>query len=346
MEPTRHDASLGNVLVLRLSALGDVLFAMPAVQALLDSGRAAHVAWLVEDRAAPLLALLPGLHEVLSFPRRRRAAWPGHALRLLARRDDLVLDLQGNLKTRLQLLCLRPRRTVGFDASVARDGVHAAYDRAVAPEGARHRVAQGLRLVAALGVPVPQRPSRPRLAIPAEARQRAQALLAALPGRGPAVVLHPGTSAFGELKRWPAAQFAELGRLLAARHGARLLVTGGPGEVELVADVRRALALPAATPRPSGLGDLAALLEAVQLVVAADSLPLHLANALGTPVLGLYGPKDPAITGPAFDRARVLRAGVGCSPCTLRRCRDRICMEALPATLAAGAAAELLETKS
>lgn len=345
MEPTRHDATLGNVLVLRLSALGDVLFAMPAVQALLDSGRAARVSWLVEDRAAPLLSLLPGLHDVLAFPRRRRAAWPGHALRLLARRDDLVLDLQGNLKTRLQLLCLRPRRTVGFDASVARDGVQAAYDQAVAPEGARHRVAQGLRLVAALGVPVPPLPRRPRLALPAEARQRARALLDALPGRGPAVVLHPGTSAFGQLKRWPTASFAELGRLLADRHGARLLVTGGPGEAGLVADVCRALARPAATPRPAGLADLAALLESVQLVVAADSLPLHLANALGTPVLGLYGPKDPSVTGPAFDRSRVVRAGVACSPCTLRRCRDRICMETLPATLAIRDAAELLESR-
>jgi len=69
------------------------------------------------------------------------------------------------------------------------------------------------------------------------------------------------------------------------------------------------------------MAELAALLEVAQLVVASDSLPLHLANALGTPVLGLYGPKDEAVTGPAFDRALVVRADVACSPCTLRRCR-------------------------
>jgi lipopolysaccharide heptosyltransferase II len=332
-------ATLGSVLIVRLSALGDVLFAMPAVQALLDSGRAARVTWLVEDRAAPLLALLPGLHEVLVFPRRQPSRWPAHFARLLARRDDLVLDLQGTLKTRVQLLCLRARRTVGWDASVAREGAQRAYDTTVSPQGARHRVAQSLHLMAALGVPVPHAAQRPRLALDQGARQRAAAALA---GDGPVVVLHPGTSAFGELKRWAPERFAELGDTLVARHGTRLVVTGGPGERELVEAVRRALRSPALLPQPSGLMDLAALLERAQLVVASDSLPLHLANALGTPVVGLYGPKEPAVTGPYFDRARVVRSGVACSPCTLRRCGDRICMEQLEVGAVADAASELL----
>jgi lipopolysaccharide heptosyltransferase I len=336
------DATLGSVLVIRLSSLGDVLFAVPAVQALLDSGRAARVSWLVEDRAAALLALVPGLHEVVSFPRGRPTQWPGHALRLLARRDDLVLDMQGTLKTRLQLLGLRPRQVIGYDASVARDGVQRRYDRQVSPRGARHRVQQGLQLVGALGVAVPRVAPRPRLTVPDTARRAVRERLAALRGDGPLVILHPGTSAFGELKRWAPEQFAELGRALAERHGARIVVTGGPSEGELVGAVRHGLFAPSLAPPPSGMAELAALLEASQLVVAADSLPLHLANALGTPVLGLYGPKDEAVTGPAFDRARVVRADVACSPCTLRRCRDRICMEWLDAGRVAAAAGELL----
>jgi lipopolysaccharide heptosyltransferase II len=330
------------VLIVRLSALGDVLFAMPAVQALLDSGRAARVTWLVEDRAAPLLALLPGLHETLVFPRRQPSRWPAHFARLLARRDDLVVDLQGTLKTRVQLLCLRARRTVGWDASVAREGAQRAYDTTVSPQGARHRVAQSLQLMAALGVPVPHAAQRPRLALDEGARQRAAQTLSGLPGDGPVVVLHPGTSAFGELKRWAPERFAQLGDALVARHGARVVITGGPGERGLVDAVRRALRAPALLPTPSGLMDLAALLERSQLVVASDSLPLHLANALGTPVVGLYGPKEPAVTGPYFDRARVVRSGVACSPCTLRRCRDRICMEWLEVGPVADAAGELL----
>jgi heptosyltransferase I len=335
-------ATLGSVLIVRLSSLGDVLFALPAVQALLDSGRATRVTWLVEDRAAPLLALLPGLHELLVFPRRQPARWPAHFVRLLARRDDLALDLQGTLKVRAQLVCLRARRVVGFDASVARDGTQRHYDQSVSPQGARHRVAQGLQMMATLGIPVPRPAARPRLAIDAGARERAAQLAATAPGRGPLVVLHPGTSAFGELKRWAPERFAELGDALAAQHGARLVVTGGPGEAGLVEAVRRALHTPALLPAPSGLPELAALLASAQLVVASDSLPLHLANALGTPVVGLYGPKDPAVTGPFFDRARVVRADVACSPCTLRRCGDRICMERLEVVAVARAAGELL----
>ena len=342
MDTAPTDATLGSVLVVRLSSLGDVLFAVPAVQALIDSGRAGRVSWLVEDRAAAVLRLVPGLHEVVVFPRQRPVAWPAHAARLLARRDDVVLDLQGTLKTRVQLLCLHPRRTIGFDASLAREGAQRAYDRRVSPRGARHRVLQALQLVAALGVAVPRVPQRPRLVLADDARGRVAAQLATLPGDGPLVVLHPGTSAFGELKRWAPERFAELGRELAARHGARLVVTGGPAESGLVDSVRRALHGPSLAPERAGLGDLAALLSMASLVVAADSLPLHLANALGTPVVGLYGPKDPAVTGPAFDRSAVVRAGVGCSPCTLRRCRDRICMERLEVSAVADAAARLL----
>lgn len=317
------------MLVVRMSALGDVLFALPAVQALLDSRRAERVAWLVEDRAAVLLEGWPGVHEVLVFPRRSPARWPAWAARLARRRDSVVIDFQSNLKSRLQLGLLRCPRKLGFGPTVARDGAwHALSDAVDPPSSARHRIAQNLALVAALGVAVPRRPGRPPLPVPAPAAARADALLRGL-GGGPAVLLHPGTSAFGEFKRWPAAHFGRLGRLLVERRGARLLLTGGPGEAALVESVRAALSVPATVVPPGSLHDLSALCARVDLLVASDSLPLHLANVHGTPVLGLYGPKDPARTGPFFDRSRVLLAGVACSPCTLRRCSDRICMERL-----------------
>ncbi len=336
---------LSSVLVVRLSSLGDVLFAVPAVQALLDSGLAGRVSWLVEDRAAPLLAAVPGLHEIVVVPRTRPARWLPHALALRRRRDDLVLDLQGTLKSRIQLALLRSPRKVGFDSTLAREGADRALDEALAPPPwAVHRVTQGLALVAALGVPVRRPPPRPVLRVDAAARERARRFLSGLSGDGPAVVLHPGTSAFGELKRWPADRFAALGMLLAVRAGARLVVTGSPAEAPLVAAVRAGLPPAATAAPPAGtLQDLAALLAEADLVVAADSLPLHLANALGTPVVGLYGPKDPAVTGPFFDGASVVRAGVACSPCTLRRCGDRICMERLAIEAVAEAARDRLE---
>lgn len=330
-------ADFASLLVVRLSSLGDVLFALPAVQTLLASGIAERVSWLVEDRAAALVRDLPGLHEVLVFPRRDRSRWPAHARMLRARNDDVVLDLQGNLKSRLQLMCLRAPRKIGFDAPLAKEGAQRALtERFQPPGGIKHRVAANAAILSCLGLDAPQPPARPEVPLGGAERTARAA------GAPPQVVLHPGTSAFGQLKRWAPQRFAALGDELNRRLGAETLLSGGPGEDDLVRDVLAAMHSPVRRLETAGLADLTDTLRAADLLVAADSLPLHLANALGTPVLGLYGPKDPAVTGPFFDRSRVVRSGVACSPCTLRRCNDRICMERLSVGTAFAAARELL----
>lgn len=318
-------ASLGSILVVRLSALGDVLFALPAIQALAASGLAERLTWAVEDRAAALLDGQPWLDARLLFPRRRKRAWPAHALRLRRDRFDVVLDLQGNLKSRLHVGIARAPRKLGYDRPLAKEGSqHALTERFTPPPSARHRVAAHMALVHELGVPLPERIPRP--ALPLADGAPSPELPA---GDGPLVLLHPGTSAFGQLKRWPPERFGLLGRALRERHGARLVLTAGPGEGELADRAAAALGSPCTRPPPEGLPSLAAWLRAADLVVAADSLPLHLANALGTPVVGLYGPKDPAVTGPFWDRSRVVRSATDCSPCTLRRCAEVLCMERL-----------------
>lgn len=326
-----------------MSALGDVLFAVPLAQALADSGRFASVAWLVEDRAVALLRMVPEIQELVVFPRTRKSRWWGHAAGLLRRRDDLVLDLQGNLKSRLHLAFLRSKKKWGFDLPRARDGSQRALTRRLPPHPDRpHRVDANLALLAHFDLPVPRPSPRPRLAIPEAARQRVNDWLDGQPAGGPFVVLHPGTSAFGAFKRWPVERFGALARELRERHDARVLLSGGPAESDLVEQVRAACGGHAPQAPTRGLEELAALLQAADLVVAADSLPLHLANALATPVIGLYGPKDPRVTGPAWDRSRVVRAEVHCSPCTLRRCADPICMTRLPERAVLQAADDLL----
>ncbi len=344
----RRVVALRSVLVVRLSALGDVLFALPAVRALIESGRAQHVSWLVEDRAAGLLAGVAGLSDIVVFPRRSPSRWARHFLTLRARNDDVVVDLQGNLKSRLQLAFLRAPRKLGFNPALAREGSHRAFTEQITPpRWARHRVQQSLALVEALGIPVDHTPIRPPLTLDDAARRRVGDFLGGLAGpstrRGPLVVLHPGTSAFGAFKRWAPGHFSAVGLALVREHGARVLVTGGPDEEALVAAVRAAAPEALHAGPRGGLPDLLALLAAADLVVASDSLPLHLANFLGTPVVGLYGPKDAAVTGPCFDRSVVVRAGVACSPCTLRRCRDRLCMDRLAPDAVTEAALALLD---
>lgn len=328
---------------MRLSSLGDVLFAVPAVQHLQDSGLVGRLTWLVEDRAAPLLAALVNVDELLVFPRTAKARWPAHALALRARREELVIDFQCNLKSRLQRLFLRAGRSIGFTPPLAREGGERGLSSALTPSiHNRHRVASNLELLTLLGLAPPITVPRPRLKRDPAAAEHAATLIDGLPGSGPVVLLHPGTSAFGKLKRWDPQRFAELGQRLIRTLDARVAITGGPDEGDLVAAVLAPLGARAVALPPSGLANLAALLRQSSLLVASDSLPLHLANALGTPVVGLYGPKDPAVNGPFFDRAEVLRSGVACSPCTLRRCEDRLCMRRLDVDAVAAACQRML----
>lgn len=333
-----------SALVVRLSSLGDVLFAVPAVQHLQASGLVGRLAWLVEDRAAPLVQSLVPVDEVVVFPRRHPTRWPAHVAALRARTDELVLDFQCNLKSRLQRACLRARHVLGFAPPVAREGGERGLTRScVPPPTARHRVAANLALLGLLGLSPPQRVPRPRLTVADAEQERARRWIDSRRGDGPLVVLHPGTSAFGSFKRWDAARFADLGARLARSHDARIVVTGSPDERDLVEAVVRPLGAHASVAPPGGLPALAALLAGARLLVAADSFPLHLANALGTPVVGLYGPKEPAVNGPFFDRAEVVRSGVACSPCTLRRCADRLCMRRIDVLQVEAAAHRQLE---
>lgn len=342
---SRQVADSESLLVIRLSSLGDVLFAVPAVQAIQDSGRFERVSWLVEDRAAGLLRDLVPLDELIVFPRKAMGQWPGHIARLARRRDQLVLDLQCSMKSRLQRLFLKAPRSVGFDAPVAREGAERSLTERIAPPAAaRHRVAANLSLLPALGLPIPPTVARPRLQLdPARVAEQRRLLSNGGESR-PVIVLHPGTSAFGRLKRWDPLNFAALGARLAASHEALLYVSGTAAEEDLVAPILAQLGARARRLPPGSISHLATQLAATDLLIAADSFPLHLANALATPVVGLFGPKDPAVNGPFFDRSRVVRSGVACSPCTLRRCVERLCMTSLCVDSVEAAAAELLLT--
>jgi len=350
----------GQVLIIRLSALGDVLFTMPAVQALRRARPDLAIDWVVEERAAALLDLLPGLRRRIVWRRaelQRDAAnparWPA-AARALARhvralretRYDAVLDFQGNLKSGVHALLARGARKLGFDRRHRREGSWLLARGSVAPPaGTRHRVDQALALVRSLEPAVAGEAERPPLAVPDAGREFAErALREAGIGEAPFVVLHPGTSAFGSFKRWRPDRFANVADLLAARRGLRVLITWGPGEEELASAAASSVKQPGTTlaPRTRSLADLAGLLARARVVIASDSGALHLAAFLGTPVVALYGPKDPQQYGPRFAPMRVVHTWLPCSPCTRRTCPDVLCMEEIGVRQVFEAAGELL----
>lgn len=338
-------------LFIRLSSLGDILVALPALAALRRARPGAVVDWVVDDRFAALLRQVRGVDRILAFPRTRlrpfaRDGLIAHAVGLRRERYAAAIDFHGNLKSGLHLLAARAREKIGLDRAAAREGAHRFASVRVSVPRDCHRAQRALYLLEPLGIP--SLDSFRGGAVAAEllpdftedpvAGAEAERALAALPA-GPLAILHPGTSAFGAFKRLPAERYGEVARLLSDESGAAVLVTHGPGEEALAERAVRASSGAARLHPPRhGLAGLIAILRRAAVVVAADSGPLLLASALGRPTVALFGPKDPRVYAPPFGRTTVIRTGVPCSPCSLRRCADPICMTRMEAAPIAAAA--------
>lgn len=306
--------------MIRLSALGDVLFSLETVASMKRERPDLRIEFLVEDRHAAILRGCPDLDAVRTIPRRGRLARLRALLALRRERYDVLLDLHGLLKSAWPVLALRAERKLGFAAPGSREGAQYAYrERLALPLPLPHRAERGLFLLRALGLQ--GAPAKPRLALPPEPHPFWRGV------PRPRVVLHPGASAFAAFKRWPLAKFESLARRLSGE-GLEVAVSFGPGEDALAAAILRA------APRARGLDGkalgllgLAHALRDADLVVAADTGPLHVAAAAGARVLALFGPKDETLYGPRWhDGARVLWHEVPCRPCKRRICASPQCV--------------------
>jgi heptosyltransferase-1 len=323
----------GSVLVVRLSALGDIVFALETVAALARERPDVAVDFLVEDRFRSLLDAHPQLRAVHVYPRKRHRAIPGSLWALRRHRYDVVLDVHGIQKSALHVRCARATTKVGPAAPGSRERAERAYHlRVPMPEPLPHRADIGHLLLAAIGLS--GRPAAPVLAV----REPPPALLAGL-GR-PRVFLHPGTSAFAAFKRWPVAHFAALARDLVDR-GIAVLVGYGPGERDLAAPVLAAAPGARAVDGGAlGLLGLAGVMQQCDVVVAADTGPLHLGATVGARCVALFGPKDHRRYGPRAHTTpphEVLFHPVPCRPCRRRDCVTPQCVLGIPVGAAVAA---------
>ena len=191
----------------------------------------------------------------------------------------------------------------------------------------RHQVHYYLDLLSGLGLkPLSQ---EVRLPLPPEEKEAARERLLSLgiDTKRPVVILSPGAS-YGPAKRWPAARFAELAALFEKRKNAEILIIGSADEAEIAASIRSSTEKkPAVLTGQTTLPQLLGLISQATLLISNDSGPMHLANALRVPVVGIFGPTDPEVTGPLEQPARVIKKDVPCWPCAYRKCPyDHRCM--------------------
>jgi len=334
------------ILLLRLGALGDLIFLLPSVELLRAAYPEAQIHWVVKRAFRELLEGHPAIDRVISVePRLKELA----ALSSELRRGnyDLVLDYHGNLRSGLLAWRSGASDRVGFARPFNKEcNSLFNHHRLSPPSLSSHKVERNLFLTRSLPGVETERVPAPRLAHDSAAEAR---ISESYSGEGPLVVIHSGASAKGAIKRWFDDRFAKLADVLVNKTAARVVLLWGSDEERQGAAMIQHLC-PAPTLLPEerlNLRELIAFLRQADLAIGADSGPLHMASALGTPVVGIYGPKSPSIYRPYFGTSRVLAKNeeAECPPCNATLCKNphgRVCLELLSAEEVTNAAIAII----
>jgi heptosyltransferase I len=278
-----------------MSAIGDAVHVLPVVTALKRHDPGCRISWLLQPAPASLVRGHPAVDEILEFdPRRGSGEWARLRRELAARRFDLVLDLQVALKAGLATALTRAPRKLGFDRARARDLNWLFTTERIPARPAQHVQDQYFEFLEHLGVP--HEPVEWGIG-PWPEERAAQAEFLRRFDR-PIAAINLATS--NPDRDWRPERGAEVTDALQERYGLQPVLVGGASEREraLEAAVRAAARTPPASALGSGLRPLVGILDAASLVIALDSAPLHLAVAVGTPVISLMSNADPRRTGP------------------------------------------------
>jgi lipopolysaccharide heptosyltransferase I len=283
---------LNRVLIVRLGSLGDIVHALPAAAALRRAVPQSRIDWLVDAQHRELLDLVPVIDETIVLRERTFRGWLDVTRRLRARAYDVAIDFQGLLKSAVLARASGARRVLGFSIWHLRERTaRPFYSETAAADDAQHVVRKNLALVAALGG------EAERLEFPLASRHSAAlAEVRRITGGAAFALMNPGAA--WPNKRWPPDRFGALSAIVRTQFGLMPFVLWGPGEEGLARSVVEASSGAAAIAPPTTISDLVELARAASLMVSGDTGPVHIAAAVATPIVGLYGPTSPARNGP------------------------------------------------
>ena len=329
-----------NILIVKLSAIGDVIHTLPALNTIRNYYPNANITWLVEEDAASLVQGHKALDRVLVSKRKR---WL-KALRSLsflntikevygfikALRDtryDMILDFQALLKSGILIAIARGRRKIGFGKGL--EHMEHSYiflnERIPAVDMEIHALSRGMMLLNAVGIPTNE--VEYKLPMSDHDRKKIDELMKqhGINDEKSLIAINP--VAKWETKLWPKKQFAELADMLIGQYDMKIVFTGGIKDYSIIQTITSSMKGRAINfAGKTTLTELAALYEKAALVVSTDTGPMHLAAAVGTPVVALFGPTAPWRTGPYGTGHRVIKVELECSPCFKRRCETTDCM--------------------
>ena len=317
------------ILVVKLSSLGDLFHALPSVHSL-KAGLGAEIDWVVHREYADLVRCFSDVRRVISFYRDSFFSNIRPFLaELRADKYDYIVDYQGLLKSAIVARLARGKERIG--PSFHREGAGLFYSRIAGKrDKTRHAIEECLDVV--------------RLLELKELREFPLSFpVKKLTDEHPRVAVLPMSR--WVTKNWPSKCFVEVLRHLQEVNRASIYLLGGPADADVCEDISKQVGgLIVNLAGRCSLVETGSLLKEMDLLIANDSGPVHMAAAVGTPALVIFGPTDPARTGPYGARHRVVRTTLDCQPCFSRTCRmDGIpCLAGITPEKVAGIASEML----
>ncbi len=330
-----------NILIVKLSAIGDVIHTLPALNAIRKQYPRAHITWLVEEAAAGLIQAHAALNRVLISKRKEWVKglfglhWHKNASAILQfvriLRDteyDIIIDFQGLLKSGVLVGLARGKRKIGFDKGMDHmECSYLFYNEKVKPVDMEiHALTRGMMLIESIGAH--SRDIHYHIPVTAEDRAKITDLLDRHGIGEDTLFVAINPMAKWRTKRWGNTKFARLASQIMADLKTKVVFTGSEQDRLEIAEIESHMGGGAVNlAGKTTLKMLAAIYQQAGCVIATDTGPMHLAAAVGAPLVALFGPTAPWRTGPFGDGHRVVRAELDCSPCLKRRCQSTDCMK-------------------
>ncbi len=339
--PRRRLLPFMRILIIKLSAIGDVVQTLPALEAIKKLYPEGKISWVVEEAAADILVEHPFIDRVFISHRKKwfqllknpltfisgLAGFIGFFRDVRGVRYDIAIDFQGLFKSGIIIGLSRAKRKIGFDRTREFSSLFL-NERLPAYDIERHALQRYLDVARHLGAKDPK--STCTLPIERELMSMRQRIAPLIQERKRLIVINP--AARWKTKLWPEERFAELADRLIAADKAAVVFTGSSADRDMNRRIVSMMSRQATNwTGETTLRELAALAKLSNLFITTDTGPMHLAAAAGAKVLALFGPTAPWRTGPYGESHRVLRTGVQCSPCFKRTCdKERVqCMEGI-----------------
>ncbi len=330
-----------NILVIKLSAIGDVIHTLPALNAIRDAYPDAHITWLVEEAAADLVVGHRALDRVLVS---RRKKWindfkSGHRIKALGQavqfvktlrdtRYDIIIDFHALLKSGLLVFLAKGKRKIGFGKGMQHMEHSYLFLNEKIPAVSMEIHALDRQFVLAEAAGARSGSVQYHIPVADDDKARVDALLKKVKINVDRPIVAVNPVALWETKLWFNDRFAKISDLLIREHGFQVVFTGAAADQSVIEAIlgmmeEKAVSLAGRTT----LKMLAALYEKAGFVISTDTGPMHLAAAMDTPVIAVFGPTAPWRTGPYGKQHQVVQADLDCSPCFKRVCKTCECMD-------------------